>query len=381
CAVLYSYKPRRPEELELRKGEMVGVYGKFKEGWLRGLSLRTGKVGILPSNYITPVLRTSARLLETKAANPFSQHNTVSGKKPTPAKNPTVVLALDRVGVDGTKFSTGQVSSVPNGAQHAVSSSGAAKPSFYGTSQGWDTVRRSFNPHRASTRPSRMSSYNVPSNSQPFAQVQASGYSPALQRKRNSSFPSNSKPYGWMTEPAAPSAAAIMKDWDFGASHEAVFQHQRQSAPNAPQSILVKPDTQKNSTDKVHPDCRPGLLPLEVWAPSLTMGRDGPGILLKDGKGSVLRKGFEMTTSDLNSNPQKPFHSQPSLSALSAQFSPIRVTTTQLAQTDSELSLLQGEVVLVHKPRPDGRILLTQESSGQTGIFHNTILQALERLS
>lgn len=57
CAVLYSYKPQRPEELELRKGEMVGVYGKFKEGWLRGLSLRTGKVGILPSNYITPVLR------------------------------------------------------------------------------------------------------------------------------------------------------------------------------------------------------------------------------------------------------------------------------------------------------------------------------------
>lgn len=57
CAVMYTYKPRRPEELELRKGEMVGVYGKFKEGWLRGLSLRTGKVGILPSNYITPVLR------------------------------------------------------------------------------------------------------------------------------------------------------------------------------------------------------------------------------------------------------------------------------------------------------------------------------------
>lgn len=57
CAVLYSYKPRRTEELELRKGEMVGVYGQFKEGWLRGLSLRTGKVGILPSNYITPVLR------------------------------------------------------------------------------------------------------------------------------------------------------------------------------------------------------------------------------------------------------------------------------------------------------------------------------------
>ncbi|XP_032411091.1 E3 ubiquitin-protein ligase SH3RF2 isoform X2 [Xiphophorus hellerii] len=411
CAVLYSYKPRRPEELELRKGEMVGVYGKFKDGWLRGLSLRTGKVGILPSNYITPVLRTSARLLETKAANASSHYNTVSGKKPTAAKSPTVVLALDKVGGDGTKFSTGPVSTVPNGAQHAASSSGAAKPSFYGTSQGWDTVRRVFNP-RASNRPSHASSYNIPSNSQPFAQVQASGYSPALQRKRNSSFPfSNSKPYGWMTEPAVLSAGAVVKDRDCGASHEAVFQHHRQPAANAPQSILVRPDAQKNSIDKppksvrfltdeesppprhrtsswssgsqVHPNCRPGPLPLEVWAPSLTMGRDGPGILLKDGKGPVLRKGFETAVSDPNSNLQKPFHSQPSLSALSAQFSPVRhrVTTTHLAQTDSELSLLQGEVVLVHRPRPDGRVLLTQESSGQTGIFYNTILQALERLS
>ncbi|CAM9210234.1 unnamed protein product [Lampetra planeri] len=82
--------------MELRKGEMVGVYGKFKEGWLRGLSLRTGKVGILPSNYITPVLRTSARLLETKAASASSQHNTGAGKKPAAARSPAVVLALDR---------------------------------------------------------------------------------------------------------------------------------------------------------------------------------------------------------------------------------------------------------------------------------------------
>lgn len=57
CSALYPYTPHHAEELELSKGEMVGVYGKFKEGWLRGLSLRTGKVGILPANYVTPVLR------------------------------------------------------------------------------------------------------------------------------------------------------------------------------------------------------------------------------------------------------------------------------------------------------------------------------------
>lgn len=411
CAVLYSYKPRRPEELELRKGEMVGVYGKFKEGWLRGLSLRTGKVGILPSNYITPVLRTSARLLETKAANASSQYSTVAGKKPTAAKNPAVVLALDRVNADGTIYSTGQVQSVPNGAQHAMSSTGTTKPSFYGGSQGWETVRRIFNPHRSSNRFPHMSNLNVPSNSQHFAQVQASGYSPALQRKKNSSIPSSSgRPLGWMTEPAAPSAAAVRKDRDFTASHEAPFQPDRH-ATNGPTSILVRHDTHKNSTDKpaksvrfltdedsppprhrtsswssgsqVPSHSRPGPPPLEVWAPSLTLGRDGPGIILKEGKSPVLRKGLETAISDLNSHLQKPTSSQPSLSAVSAQFSPTRhrVTTTHLAQTDSELSLLQGEVVLVHRPRPDGRVLVTQESSGQTGLFYGSVLQALERLS
>lgn len=407
CAVLYSYKPRRPEELELRNGEMVGVYGKFNEGWLRGLSLKTGKVGILPGNYITPVLRTSARLLETKAANASSQYNTGAGKKPTAAKNPAVVLALDRVNSDGAIYSTGHVPSVPNGAQHAMSSTGAGKPSLFEGSQGWDTVRRIFNPHRGSNYFSHTSNLNVPSKSQHFSQVQASGYSPALQRKKNSTFFSNSvRPRGWMTESAAPSAAAVFKDRDFTASH----QHDRQPT-HGPHSILVRPNSLKNNADKPaksvrfytdddsppprrrtsswsagnhHPsNCGPGPPPLEVWAPSLTLGRDGPGIILKEGKAPILRKGQENAISDLNSNPQKTILSQPLLSAVPAQFSPSRhrVTTTHLAQTDSELSLLQGDLVLVHRPRPDGRVLVTQESSGQTGLFHSIVFQALERLS
>lgn len=409
CAVLYSYKPRRPEELELRKGEMVGVYGKFKEGWLRGLSLRTGKVGILPSNYISPVLRTSARLLETKAANTPSQHNAAAGKNPAAAKNPAMVLALDRVNSDGALYSTGQAPSVPNGAQHSMSSAVSGKPSLYGGTQGWETVRRIFHPHRGSHR---MSNVNIPTNSRHFAQVQATGYSPALLRKKNSNAASNpGRILGWMTEPAAPSAALAHKDRDVTASHEATFQHDRQSS-YGPQSILVRPDSHKNNNDKpaksvrfltdddspptrprttswssgsqVHPNSHRGPLPLEVWAPSLTMGRDGPGIVLKEGRVSIPWKGHDQATSDLTSNPQRPILLQPpSLSAVSAQFSPSRhrVSTTHLAQTDSEISLLQGELVLVHRPRPDGRLLITQESSGQTGLFHCSVLQDLERLS
>lgn len=80
--------------------------------------------------------------------NASSQSNTVAGKKPTAAKNPAVVLAFDRVNSDGTGHSTGQLPSVPNGAQCATSSTGAGKPSLGGGSEGWDTVRRVFNPQR-----------------------------------------------------------------------------------------------------------------------------------------------------------------------------------------------------------------------------------------
>ncbi|XP_030223605.1 uncharacterized protein LOC115552038 [Gadus morhua] len=139
--------------------------------------------------------------------------------------------------------------------------------------------------------------------------------------------------------------------------------------------------------------CSTGPPSLEVWAPSLTLGRDGPGIILKEGKAPVLRKGLEASQiSDLNSNRPETACMQSAASAHSvppvnvfpfASLFPTRhrVSTTYLAQEDSELSLLQGERVLVHRPRPDGRLLVTQESTGHTGLFHSSILPTLERLS
>lgn len=99
------------------------------------------------------------------------------------------------------------------------------------------------------------SNLNIPSNSQHFAQVQASSYSPAMQRKKKSSIMSKaSRPLGWMTEPAAPSAAAVLKDIDFTASHEAALVQHEKRCTNGPQSILVRPDSYKNNTDKVMSD-------------------------------------------------------------------------------------------------------------------------------
>lgn len=90
-------------------------------------------------------------------------------------------------------------------------------------------------------------------------------------------------------------------------------------------SPLPRPRTSSwSSGNQVPTNYLHGPPPLEVWAPSLTLGRDGPGIILKEGKVSVQRKGLETAPSDLNSNPQKSILSQPALSAVSAQFCPSR---------------------------------------------------------
>lgn len=54
---LHSYSAHGPEELDLQKGEGVRVLGKHQDGWLRGVSLVTGRVGIFPNNYVSPIFR------------------------------------------------------------------------------------------------------------------------------------------------------------------------------------------------------------------------------------------------------------------------------------------------------------------------------------
>ncbi|MEE6479498.1 hypothetical protein FKM82_012266, partial [Ascaphus truei] len=55
CVALQPYIAHGPEEIDLQKGEGVRVLGKFQEGWLRGVSLVTGKIGVFPSHCVIPI--------------------------------------------------------------------------------------------------------------------------------------------------------------------------------------------------------------------------------------------------------------------------------------------------------------------------------------
>ncbi|XDV36983.1 hypothetical protein PO909_006685 [Leuciscus waleckii] len=386
CAALYSYTPHRSEELELRKGEMVGVYGKFKEGWLRGLSLRTGKVGILPANYVTPVLRTSARFLEqTKPAVPNT--STLSTKRHTPHKPQAVVLALDRVNSD-----------TPSATAAVMSSAGPGRAPQPGVKQGWSTVRRAFHAtHRGSPHHGSYNSHSILSLQPPpqdLGQIYTFGRSPVLPKKRNGLFSNPIKTQHWAYETTAPSAGG----------YQAVYRDSVQKeASTAPQSILVKPEAHKHNAEKPVKSVRflthdapqttskiasassaghisgsqSGLSALDHWNPSAILGRDGNTLVLKDTKALPARKstGQDHAAMDCLS-----LNIKPVLIGNQSGSSRYRVMKGYNAKSDAELTLTEGEIVIVQRPRADGRLLVTQEISGKTGLFHISVLEILDKV-
>ncbi|XP_016160698.1 PREDICTED: putative E3 ubiquitin-protein ligase SH3RF2 [Ficedula albicollis] len=60
CVALRPYAAHGPAELQLRRGEGLRVLGTEQDGWLRGMSLLTGRVGLFPSSYVAPLFRKSS---------------------------------------------------------------------------------------------------------------------------------------------------------------------------------------------------------------------------------------------------------------------------------------------------------------------------------
>ena len=57
CVAIYPYTPRKEDELELRKGELLLVSERCQDGWFKGTSMHTSKTGVFPGNYVAPIAR------------------------------------------------------------------------------------------------------------------------------------------------------------------------------------------------------------------------------------------------------------------------------------------------------------------------------------
>ena len=56
--VLFDYAPTQPDELKLTTGEIIYIIDKHleDEGWWRGESIVTGRVGVFPDNFVEEIL-------------------------------------------------------------------------------------------------------------------------------------------------------------------------------------------------------------------------------------------------------------------------------------------------------------------------------------
>uniref|UniRef100_H3APU3 RING-type E3 ubiquitin transferase n=1 Tax=Latimeria chalumnae TaxID=7897 RepID=H3APU3_LATCH len=242
------YTPCKTEELELKKGEAFRVYGKAKEGWLTGVSLVTGKTGILPSSCVTPILRYTASI--TRNRKPF---RVTESKIPSPSiprsgresvklirRKPFKIILDPALCVSQISSSQGVINSLYNRLYKSLLSLRHEGPAQHrstqlgGPVQFHTTVRRSAS---AIVQPQQFHPSLHP-HSGSFSTVMRCGQH-SLPTWHGSRMTETKTPTS--TNPVTAEAKVSP------ANNEAVSK----SNPTAPTSILVKPDAAKNNAEKL----------------------------------------------------------------------------------------------------------------------------------
>ncbi|KAM6379870.1 E3 ubiquitin-protein ligase SH3RF2 [Pluvialis apricaria] len=255
CVALHSYMAHGPEELELQKGEGVRVFGKDHDGWLRGMSLVTGRVGIFPSNYVAPLFRKS-NLSDSKmpslytswtlSTSSLSSQGSISENGPRqsrPLKPALLPVPVTSPGRSAAAAASGQTS-LRRGRGSTRKNGSLQRPGQAGTPvQVAGSLRR---PSMAAVRPQQFQVYQHASP-QPHSIAPGTGMAEAGTRPN---FSHDASPAlvvrGGESRTPSVCSSVILDAKDPPAKSEAA----PKPPASAPPSILVKPDTSRNSAEK-----------------------------------------------------------------------------------------------------------------------------------
>ncbi|XP_072728341.1 E3 ubiquitin-protein ligase SH3RF2 [Ciconia boyciana] len=255
CVALHSYVAHGPDELELQKGEGVRVFGKDHDGWLRGMSLVTGRVGIFPSNYVAPLFRKS-NLSDSKmpslyaswtlSTSSLSSQGSISENGPRqsrPLKPALLPVPVTSPGRSAAAAASGQAS-LRRGRGSTRKNGSLQRPGQAGTPVPVaGSLRR---PPTATVRPQQFQLYQHVSP-QPHSIPPGAGTAEAGTRPN---FSHDASPAlvvrGGESRTPSVCSSVILDAKDPPAKSEAA----PKPPASAPPSILVKPDTSRNSAEK-----------------------------------------------------------------------------------------------------------------------------------
>ncbi|XP_061635351.1 E3 ubiquitin-protein ligase SH3RF1 [Phyllopteryx taeniolatus] len=411
---MFPYVPRKEDELELRKGEMFLVLERCQDGWFKGTSMHTGKIGVFPGNYMSPVSRTASGSSQAKLpmqagrgitiVSPSSGHQGAIVAVPDSVKHPPVVNAVTSVAVQPAvpvtvaQTATGQQPKVPlhlssqmtvNQARNAVRTAAChgqdrptaavPPPGTYlphltacpqpspGPTQGCARAAVSLGCAAASLTPPNVSAASLEGDALRPVPVLA-GNSSALGA-------------------AATSAALVCRlDKDMKREKKSLLKllsnkkKSRQSPPSSPTLETEQAATGESPQGAAGP---------EASLPSSSFG--GQDV---DAAPSLSSSSVSSSSSDPCSHrrtgaldgsaPIAPPPRQPcsSLSSLQHDARPIiceryRVVVSYPPQSEAELELKEGDVVFVHRKREDGWFKGTLQRNGRTGLFPGSFVDSI----
>uniref|UniRef100_A0A4W5PPC4 RING-type E3 ubiquitin transferase n=1 Tax=Hucho hucho TaxID=62062 RepID=A0A4W5PPC4_9TELE len=409
---LFPYTPRKEDELELRKGEMFLVLERCQDGWFKGTSMHTGKIGVFPGNYMSPVSRSAGRGV-TIVSPSTSLGAIVPGpdfNKPLPiCPGPAPSSPLPAGMVTAAHVATGQAKVLMHmTSQMTVNQARNAVRTAACHSQ--DRPTAAVTPIQSQTSVAYMPHLAVcqsqPSSNPAQGCVRAGvalGCAAASLTPPNVSAASLDRdalrPVADLTMPVAPgngnstsanSSLACRLDKDGKREKKGLLKllssNKKKSRPSPPSSPTL--EAEQAATGEVFqramgPDTTPPLSSTTVG-----MGNHGRAVPCPVEPEPTLATAPELTqrkSSPLDGcAPIAPPPRQACSSLISQQHDarPIiceryRVVVSYPPQSEAELELKEGDIVFVHRKREDGWFKGTLQRNGRTGLFPGSFVDII----
>ncbi|XP_060634709.2 E3 ubiquitin-protein ligase SH3RF1 [Anolis sagrei] len=426
---IYPYVPRKEDELELRKGEMFLVFERCQDGWFKGTSMHTSKIGVFPGNYVAPVTR--AVTSGSQAKVPVSTAGQ-SGRVVTMVSASTAGGTLQKLQGNGVTMNSSAVPTAVVSAAH-IQTSPQTKVLMHMTGQ--MTVNQARNAVRtvAIHNQERPTATVTPIQAQNSAcLIPAAVIIPHHSVVPQQLQPQLSNAAAYITAvninranvPLACAAASVNSpgtsaSLDGDTNGRIVTVHT--GTPASPENtlaasgvtVLSKPDRDGKKEKKgllkllsgastkrrprVSPPSSPTLEVEQAAAEVVLQGAVGPEISSNSSHGraescpmdneasTTVQENSHRKGSTLESNiPIAPPPRQPcsSLAPVLNESRPVicerhRVVVSYPPQSEAELELKEGDIVFVHKKREDGWFKGTLQRNGKTGLFPGSFVESI----
>uniref|UniRef100_A0A665SW25 E3 ubiquitin-protein ligase SH3RF1 n=1 Tax=Echeneis naucrates TaxID=173247 RepID=A0A665SW25_ECHNA len=354
---MFPYTPRKEDELELRKGEMFLVLERCQDGWFKGTSMHTGKIGVFPGNYMSPV----------------------SSASPTAVSTSSQVVAV----VTAAQTATGQQPKVPlhvssqmtvNQARNAVRTAACHsqdRPTAAVTPI-QSVAPVTYLPHLAvCPQPSSSSAQGCTRAGVAMSLPVGSGNSSALNTMVNST------------------ALAYRLDKDGKREKKSLLKllssNKKKSRPSPPSSPTLEAEQTAagevlhGATGHDNPSPSGSVSYLESEPPAAIASASS-----SSSSSSVPEPSHRKSSPLDGCAPIAPPPRQPCSSLLSQQHDarPIiceryRVVVSYPPQSEAELELKEGDIVFVHRKREDGWFKGTLQRNGRTGLFPGSFVDSI----